>query len=344
MMRYRRFVSLFIVFIALFIGCNYLIWKLWTEDLISNIKYQGGDLARMGYLPRSKFLRINSTDLPRTHIHIKDYDGRRIDMLTVGDSFSNGGAGGKNRFYQDYIATFNGLEVLNIPRYKELDPLTTVSVFNNNGLLDRIKPKYVMIGVDEKVGAEMAGPLNLSLSLNKRELLCYKEQDYYLKPPRVPFINNGNFKFLLYNIIYGFSDHALSGIYMRKLREDFFSVPNRDVLVFLRYKRLPTTNNITNMNNNLNRLADELEKKGIQLVFMPCVDKYNLYSDYLVNNPYPKSIFFEELRKLPKRYRLIDTKAILGEELRKGEKDIFYADDTHWSWKAAKKIFETTRF
>lgn len=77
---------------------------------------------------------------------------------------------------------------------------------------------------------------------------------------------------------------------------------------------------------------------------MPCVDKYNLYSNYIINNPYPRSIFFEELRKLPKRYHLIDTKAILTEEVRKGEKDVFYADDTHWSWKASKKVFETIKF
>ena len=63
---------------------------------------------------------------------------------------------------------------------------------------------------------------------------------------------------------------------------------------------------------------------------MPCVDKYNLYSDYVVNNPYPRSIFFEKLRMLPKKYFFIDTKAILAAKLCKGEKDVFYADETHW--------------
>jgi hypothetical protein len=50
------------------------------------------------------------------------------------------------------------------------------------------------------------------------------------------------------------------------------------------------------------------------------------------------------LRPLPRRYTLIDTKAILAEELRKGVKDVYYADDTHWSWKASEAIFKVVTF
>ena len=87
--------------------------------------------------------------------------------------------------------------------------------------------------------------------------------------------------------------------------------------------------------------------KGIQLVFMPVVDKYELYRELIVAKEQvraPRGIFFDELRKLPRRYRFIDTKAILEQELKRGELDIFYADDSHWSWKAPQKIFETERF
>ncbi len=135
---------------------------------------------------------------------------------------------------------------------------------------------------------------------------------------------------------------------MRELTREMFTVSNGTRLLFLRddVKRGTHTNieTIMLMNRNLNTLAEKLATRGIKLFFMPCVDKYTLYSGYLKDNPYPKSIFFEELRKLPKCYRLIDTKAILAEELEKGEKDIYYADDTHWSWKASEKIFSGVRF
>jgi hypothetical protein len=77
---------------------------------------------------------------------------------------------------------------------------------------------------------------------------------------------------------------------------------------------------------------------------MPVVDKYDLYSDDIVRNPYPKNPFFDELRKLPKRYTLIDTKAILEPMVKAGVKDVFYPDDSHWTCKASKKVFETVRF
>ena len=78
--------------------------------------------------------------------------------------------------------------------------------------------------------------------------------------------------------------------------------------------------------------------------FLPAADKYDVYSDCIVNNPHPKSRFFEILRPLPKRYVFVDSKALLLEEVREGEKDIYCADDTHWSWKGVKKIVGNMKF
>lgn len=97
------------------------------------------------------------------------------------------------------------------------------------------------------------------------------------------------------------------------------------------------------MNDNMNRLAEVLAQKNIKLYFMPVVDKYNLYRTFIINNPYPESVFFEEMRLLPKKYEYIDTKKILFNALQRGEKDIFYPDDTHWSWRAPEMIFEQVR-
>lgn len=77
---------------------------------------------------------------------------------------------------------------------------------------------------------------------------------------------------------------------------------------------------------------------------MPAVDKYNLYSKFIINNPYQNSVFFEKLRVLDKKYILIDTKAILLKELKKGTKDLYYPDDTHWSFKAPEIIFRKFKF
>jgi hypothetical protein len=91
-------------------------------------------------------------------------------------------------------------------------------------------------------------------------------------------------------------------------------------------------------------LADKLTTKGVKLYFMPCADKYDIYSKFIINNKYPQNQFFEKLRPLQKRYTLIDTKALLSKELDKGIKDIYYFDDAHWSWKASETIFKQVKF
>jgi hypothetical protein len=73
---------------------------------------------------------------------------------------------------------------------------------------------------------------------------------------------------------------------------------------------------------------------------MPAVNKYDLYSDYISDNRQPNDPFFGTIRPLEKNYLFVDTKDILEKELIKGELDIFYSDDTHWSFKASKAIVQ----
>jgi hypothetical protein len=335
---------MFVVVLAIFAGLNYFLWETVTEDLLSNRKYAGGDLARMGYVSGSKQRRVTTVDLPLRHVEMKEYNGQQVDLLTIGDSFSNGAAGGRNSYYQDYLASKRNLRVLNFEPYRGIDFITTVAIFNNNGLLDKLRPRYILIEASERAFADFAKPLDFNRTLSSEQLKEYAVIDHHQPWPPLGIINNGNLKYLLYTMLYPFSDHAvIGGVYMRKLDRHMFTVNNGNVLLFLKYKNIATPDNISMMNDNLNTLSDKLAARGIRLIFMPAVDKYNLYCDYLADNPYPKSTFFEVLRRLPRRYVMIDTKAILAEELKKGEKDVFYADDTHWSWKASQKIFETVR-
>jgi hypothetical protein len=101
---------------------------------------------------------------------------------------------------------------------------------------------------------------------------------------------------------------------------------------------------ITKLNGNLNMADRLLRRHNARLYFMPAVDKYNSYSKYLIDNRYPASRFFEELRQLPKTYYFVDSKSILVRELDKGAVDVFYGDDTHWSWKGSEIIANSITF
>lgn len=345
-MKYKRWCRIFLAVAVLFIGLNFLLWKVVTEDLLTDKHYAGGDLARMGYIARAKIPRTNHVDLPRRHLDISDYRGQKIDVLTIGDSFSQGAAGGRNRYYQDYIASLSGVSVLNVGQYHGIDSITTVSIWCNNGYLDRLKPRYVLIEAAEKFCfGEFAKPVDFTKTLSEEQLDGYRAKEGTGQRPEVSFINTGNFKFILYNLLYPFSDRAFIGkVHVRPLTRDLFTTADPSTLLFLKYKKFATVNQIETLNRNLNTLSDKLARKGIRLCFMPVVDKYNLYSGFIVDNPYPMSNFFDELRKLPKRYIFIDTHKILLDEVLRGEKDIFYADDTHWSWRASEAIFSRQLF
>lgn len=330
---------------TIFIGINYVIWKTVTEDLITNHHFDGGDLSRMGYVPGSKMYRHTRTDLPRKHLELKDYDGRHIDMLTIGDSFSNGGGEGYNRFYQDYIASYHNFDVLNFNPPKDLDFISTIAILLNNGFLQQAQPRYILIGATEIGWKEWVQQIDFGLRKSMPELSKDPARNNIGRLPQVPFMNNGNMKFLFFSILYRFSDNALfSKVYKAKLTRQFFSVPDKNTLLYIPYRHVPSSGDVERLNQNLNELSDRLNSKGIRLIFMPFPDKYTLYARWMEKKRFPESLFFEYLRPLPKRYKFIDTKALLREALERNEIDVYNADDTHSSWKASKRIFDVVTF
>lgn len=356
MNRYKKYTLSLLFIILCFFLYNITVWKLFTEELMTGV----GDLTRMGYILGSKQLRKEVDDLPRRHFEQEEYNGQHVDVITLGDSFSNGGGGGRNRYYQDYIASINDMSVMNIEPYTDLSVLNLAFYYLNNGYFDVIRPKILILSTAEKFGVEkLSKPIDPGVSLQMEIINKMKRMGYRGKAtdlltdegmlPQFDFINDGNFKFPLYSLYYLFNDHAFfSKTYMFNLERPLFNAKMSSRLLVDRddLRSIPraTDSSMEKLNANLNLLADRLAAKGIRLYYMPCVDKYNLYSDFILNNRYQKSRFFETLRPLSKRYILIDTKAILYPEVKSGAKDIFHADNTHWSWKASEKIFETIKF
>lgn len=355
---FRRLAVIFIGYVAIFVVGSYAVWKLRTEELLTK-KYDGGDLARMGYVSCVKEYRKRSDDLPLRHLEMKEFHGQPVDLLVIGDSFSNGGGEGRNSYYQDYIASLNNLTVLNVFPYKPAGDLymgfnlvSTLAALYNSGYLDQIKPKCILLESSERYAiARFVTLFRLTASADIATLKAtYEKQNMDLNYlPRVDFINEGNFNYLYYNFMYLFSDHAFRRlVYKKRLTEPLFSPGDGRTLIFhhdeMKNLAMATTENLRVMNENLNWLSDLLAKKGIKLAFMPIVDKSNLYRDFIVDNHMPQNTFFERFRELPRRYALIDTKKILAEQLVQRKKDLFYADDSHWSWRASEAIFTQVKF
>ena len=81
---YKNKVLFLAAVLLAFLAANYLIWHTLTRDLLTDARYDGGDLARMGYLADAKMPRHNKATLPKRHIPFKEYLGGPVDMVTIG--------------------------------------------------------------------------------------------------------------------------------------------------------------------------------------------------------------------------------------------------------------------
>lgn len=358
-MNEKKFVFYFFYTLLIFVLFNIIVWNLFTKEILSRKDNMiSGDLSRMGYFPELTHSRENKTNCAKRHLESLDYNGEHIDMITIGDSFSYGGAGGLNRYYQDYIATKYGLKILNLSKYTSAkNDIETVILLANSGFLRKAKPRYILIeSTQRKVVQRFSVPVNYDINVSYEEMKknykfgsANKNNTEAVSFPETHFINNGNFKFVCYRLLYNFSERAfISDVHHAQLNKKMFSVGNGKQLLFydkdISSIKHNTRDNLVSVNENLNRLSEFLEKQGIKLIFMPAVSKYDLYQPYIISNQNADDPFFQEYRKLKKKYLFIDTKEILSKELQKGEKDIFYCDDTHWSYKASMAIARELKF
>lgn len=355
---YKMFALLMALSFLLFLAINFLIWTFFTKNLVM-ADDQTRDLVRLSYLVKIAQERTTWIDLPRKHVEIGAFKGGNVDMVTVGDSFSVGAGGGKNNYYQDYIATFNNFVVVNIPPFSDknrvglLTPVNTLATIYNSGWLDKIKPRYVLLESAERyIPERFINGFDFDDTMPIDKLRSLFAERGVVKPDTLredhTFINTGNVKFIYNNIKDLFPVRKINNkIYKMDLKKYVFSGSYGNRLYYSfeenSYRHYFTKDTVRIVNDNLNFIATRLAEKNIKLIFMPIVDRSNLYDDSAVH-PRKSSIFFEELRPLPKKYQLVDTKDILLQEVRRGEKDIFLIDDTHWNWKAPEKIFSTIRF
>ncbi len=259
--------------------------------------------------------------------------------------------GGRNRFWQDYVCSTRHVGVVNVQMYPHRTPLETIVVLANSGYLEKLGVKSVVIESGERVCVAWYGTeVDFAATDTLANVESYYQKARYQNPlPVVKFINTGNLKLPLYALLYRLSDNAfLSQTYVRRLSRPMFSVPRADRLLFfyedLLYLPLATPEKVRLVNANFDRLADLLAARGIKLTFLSPADKYDLYRDLIVDNPYPAPRWFELMDPLPRRFAFVDTRAIMKPLIEAGVKDVYFADDTHWSWKATEVVTRAVRF
>lgn len=346
-MKTKKYIKLFLYIVVAFSLFHFVIWNLFTKHIFDiGDDYYIGDAGRMSYQVDSLFLRKNENNLTKKHINF-DVNEKNVDVITIGDSFSNGIVQGKNPFYQDYIATLKNLKVMNIQNPTD-NFIDAIIKLHKLGVLKKLDVKYVIIEGVERSIATFARDIDFDVKIEDTYLDNLVRPNFNRKFDHT-FINRLNYNALLYNILYNYNSKAyLSNIHKFRLNGDYFSVKDSDILLCydkdIKSVKTISQEVVEKINNNFNKLQRSLSEDGITLYFMPAVDKYDLYSSFIINNKYPQNSFFDLIRKQDKEYKLIDTKKILLESINNGEKDIYYSDDTHWSYIGSQRIIEKIKF
>lgn len=352
----KFFISLILIAAALFSGfhifCFFIYGDLKGKEFIGNL----GRWSKYSniYHKRPKYYN----DLPRKHKVFFSLKGdEEIEIMVFGDSFSMGGAFGKNAFYQDYLASKLNKEIVHfnvlhdrIPNYAGLIAnLLKHEKFNKT-------PKYFILqSVDVLIRHRFMEKFNLDEKFDLDQLILDpKDYSKVLYKPNLIFDKN-NYSLLknsLYKLYYGKDRCEVENatdmqdkVKFFKLTKDFFSVKEGDLLTEDLVGSNPKAyymneERITRINNNLNSLANLLAQKNIKLIFLPVPNKFTLYYDYIEDKEgLQKTIFFETLESMDnKNYIYINSYKILKQAIDKGIKDIYYADDTHWTYKASDII------
>ena len=334
-----------------------LFWQLRTKDVFYG--HDGhGDLARMEMLPMSPALTKN-VPYGGSHTEFGDYlqggQDEHYDVVTIGDSMSAGTGGA---YYQDYLAERTGLSILNAIRLNSgstpYDVCQMMRLLLEYGYFDRIKPEYVILECGERmVGRHFASeflPLpSIDRGTFEKEYLAYKElgsKDIVPEHALISTTMAAANKTYLENMFRGAEVGTREGSLVRQaeLSVPAFSNPGQEkLLLYFHEDRdyLIASPDARTVNDTVNNLAEELALRGIKLIFLVVPDKSDLYYPYIASEkPDHENSFYEDMAPLSKKYIFPETKAVLRRELAKGEQDLYWCDDTHWSQKGQKAVVE----
>ena len=251
-----------------------------------------------------------------------------VNVLTVGDSFSQQGSAG----YQNYMPG-EGISVANCRRSLYESPIQYACNILDWGVVDSTNIDVLVVEVVER---------DLAINIGN-----FGENKIEVPEPESTsdkVVGSANVWSLLRArdfVLYRYAGR--SPVYTFDLKRDFFSshepnklyVYDRDVINGLTIDEAlrPKVKEVFDL------LTRKAHDRGIKLMLMMPVDKYDLYQDYITDNPYPPKRVNEDVREIfgdiPE---VMLCKYCLQPLLDKGEKDVFLFDNTHWSYKGSEAV------
>jgi|GEM_PF-1766947 len=354
-MSYKKFSYAFIVLAAAILLLTVGFWHFKVERTFYT-QDGHGDLARLASYAVPMPLERNPAPYgahAEFQQYVKQDSHDQYDILTVGDSLFSGVGGS---YAQDFLAADTGASILNVSRLGKYNQLDQLFLLEKCGWLDRIRPKVLVLEIGGR-GAYLLPHIS-SMLADRTSPHKYRQEILQAKPPepevQIPPGTLVNTEMGIADIRY-FQDRIVrfthpgylsKEVERRELTRDVFSNPGheRELLTYVdetNYRNPQEKPDAVAINSRLNDIAVELGKRGIQFAVVIVPTKLDVYYPWLEDvTDLPQNTFYEKMKLLEKKYAYFDTLEPLRAAVARGEKDIFWQDDTHWSYKGQKIIMD----
>ena len=296
--------------------------------------FEYDQMLEQGALKDTFFMTVNRpAELKRVH----------TTVLTIGDSFSQMGRIG----YQNYMAKL-GVHVVNMHLEPHNSPLQEAYNILNRGLVDSTKVKVLIVENVERdfelnvqTFRAFTTEMTESEEMESDNAVAEPDESKSVEAPKAGSSTNWSVE-RARNLIL-FKTGYQSPVFTATLSRDLFTCDAPRSLYFYHddidqgVSMSPASEEKTRLVwQSLNQKAKE---QGVFLILMIAVDKYDAYQSFIIDNPYPRKTFCEEIeRVIGKTPQLFMSKQYLLPLIEKGEKDVFMFNDSHWSYKASSLV------
>lgn len=291
-----------------------LIGFLWFLNVLPDIT---GDLGRIGQIVFSK--DYHSQDKFEENIdkqtywcdsdEIKDYQ-----VLFMGDSFTKS-------FYPYYVSKrIEGNTAKFFASNIEAPEQAFVTLCNNNVKM----PQVVVLESVERVFVERLSNLNFDYSIQLNGLMnrqAMEQQTDFTTYYKNQLINN----------------HSVLHL---SLMDSLFTCPGKEKELYFYHDdiKIHTEKQIQIAVLKLDTLFQLAKDKHICLFYVIAADKYDVYQEFAIDNPYPRKTVLDGFYQFESNPCFVNTRQLLNMKAKEGITDLYYADDTHWSPIGAKIV------
>ena len=304
-----------------------------------------GDLMRLGLIeggPEYTDSIIKSTALPEVYYESQDNDSLlrldTCDVVVIGDSFSHGGGVGREGDYVNFLTHNSGLHVVLFTPGgdPQQSPMQMTYDALNLGVIDSTNVKNLVVQeVERYIVSRHSTFVNNHTSLPRPDV--NQDETAVEKPKEAsPLLRVKDYVF--YHLF------GANPIYHARLSQPMFGGKEPNMLYFynddVKLSLDVSADEQQAIRNCYGQLIALASEKGVNLIIVIACDKYDMYQDFIIDNPYPAKSLNENIERwmAPELDHFVIAKRVLHPLVEQGTKDVYLFNDTHWSPASSRLI------